>query len=53
IIGASRPEQVSENVKAVGVQLDAEVLKRIDEVLDGLVERDPRKTVSPPARDFS
>ncbi len=53
IIGASRPEQVSENVKAVGVQLDAEVLKRIDEVLDGVVERDPRKTVSPPARDFS
>ncbi len=53
IIGASRPEQVSENVKAVGVQLDAEVLKRIDEVLDGLVERDPRRTVSPPARDFS
>ena len=47
IIGASRPEQVTENVKAAGVKLDAEALKRIDEVLDGVVERDPAKTKSP------
>ena len=34
IIGASRPEQVSENVKAAGVKLAAEaLLKQIDEVL--------------------
>ena len=44
IIGASRPEQVHDNVKAAGVTLDDEVLKRIDEVLGDVVERDPAKT---------
>ncbi|MFC4858418.1 aldo/keto reductase family protein [Actinophytocola glycyrrhizae] len=44
IIGATRPEQVRENVKAAGVKLDADVLKKIDEVLDGVVERDPSRT---------
>jgi aryl-alcohol dehydrogenase-like predicted oxidoreductase len=47
IIGASRPEQVTENVKAAGVRLDAELLRRIDEVLAGAVETDPAKTKSP------
>ena len=50
IIGASRPEQVRENVKASGVRLDSELLRRIDEVLEPVVERDPRKTVSPERR---
>ncbi len=50
IIGASRPEQVKENVKAAGVKLPPELLKKIDEVLGPVVERDPRKTVSPPTR---
>ena len=53
IIGASRPEQVTENVKAVGVRLEADVLKRIDEVLDGVIERDPAKTESPRRRPVS
>ena len=44
IIGATRPEQVHDNVKAAGVQLDADVLTRIDEVLGDVVERDPAKT---------
>ncbi|GAB3351219.1 aldo/keto reductase family protein [Modestobacter lapidis] len=44
IIGASRPEQVTENVAAAGVQLPAEVMTRIDEVLGDVVERDPAKT---------
>ncbi|GCD91812.1 aldo/keto reductase family protein [Nocardioides sp. LS1] len=52
IIGASRPEQVTQNVKAAGVTLDAGLLKRIDEIVDPVVERDPTKTVSPPRRDF-
>jgi aryl-alcohol dehydrogenase-like predicted oxidoreductase len=43
IIGASRPEQVTDNVKAAGVTLDADVLTRIDEVLGDVVERDPSK----------
>ena len=50
IVGATRPEQVRDNVKAAGVKLDADVLKRIDEVLGPVVERDPAKTVSPPKR---
>ncbi|HEY1180286.1 MAG TPA: aldo/keto reductase family protein [Phytomonospora sp.] len=50
IIGASRPEQVAENVKAAGVKLDADALKAIDEILDPVVERDPAKTVSPEKR---
>jgi aryl-alcohol dehydrogenase-like predicted oxidoreductase len=50
IIGASRPEQVTANVQAAGVRLDAEVLKRIDEVLDPIVERDPTQTQVPSAR---
>jgi aryl-alcohol dehydrogenase-like predicted oxidoreductase len=53
IIGASRPEQVTDNVKAAGVRLDADLLKRIDEILDPVVERDPGHTRSPSRRDFS
>ncbi|MDP3968975.1 MAG: aldo/keto reductase family protein [Nocardioides sp.] len=52
IIGASRPEQVTENVKAAGVRLDESALRRIDEIFDGVIERDPAQTVSPPKRDF-
>src|SRR5689334_20179227 len=44
IVGASRPEQVHDNVKAAGVTLEDEVLKRIDDVLGDVVERDPAKT---------
>ena len=44
IIGASRPEQVEDNVRAAGVRLDADVLSRIDDVLGDVVERDPDKT---------
>jgi aryl-alcohol dehydrogenase-like predicted oxidoreductase len=44
IIGATKPEQVTENVKASGVKLDADLLARIDEILEPVVERDPAKT---------
>jgi len=50
IIGATRPEQVHDNVKASGVKLDADVLKAIDEIVDPIVERDPARTESPAAR---
>jgi aryl-alcohol dehydrogenase-like predicted oxidoreductase len=52
IIGASRPEQVTENVKAAGVRLEEATMKAIDEILDPVVERDPARTVSPERRDF-
>jgi aryl-alcohol dehydrogenase-like predicted oxidoreductase len=44
IIGASRPEQVAENVKASGVKLEPEVMKRIDEALGDVVDHDPART---------
>lgn len=44
LVGASRPEQVAENVKASGVSIPAELMTRIDEILGGAVERDPGKT---------
>ncbi|MGH3713453.1 MAG: aldo/keto reductase family protein [Micromonosporaceae bacterium] len=47
IIGASRPEQVTENVKAAGVRLDPAILKAIDEIVDPIAERDPARTQSP------
>ena len=47
IIGATRPEQVTENVKAAGVRLDAETMAAIDRVLDGVVTSDPTRTKSP------
>ncbi|RKH47740.1 aldo/keto reductase [Corallococcus sp. AB049A] len=50
IIGASKPEQVLDNVKATGVKLDAELLRRIDTLLGPVVERDPAQTTSPSRR---
>jgi aryl-alcohol dehydrogenase-like predicted oxidoreductase len=44
IIGASRPEQVHENVKASGVNIPLPLMERIDEVLGDVIERDPKRT---------
>lgn len=44
LIGASKPEQVRDNVKAAGVKIPAELMTRIDEVLGDSVERDPGMT---------
>jgi aryl-alcohol dehydrogenase-like predicted oxidoreductase len=40
IIGASRPEQIADNVRAVGVTLPDEALNRIDEAVNGVVVRE-------------
>ena len=37
IIGASRPEQIADNVRAVGVKLPQEALQRIDRVIESVV----------------
>jgi aryl-alcohol dehydrogenase-like predicted oxidoreductase len=50
IIGATRPEQVRENVKAAGVKLAGGLMRQIDDVLGSDVERDPARTASPPSR---
>jgi len=44
IIGASRPEQIAENVKASGVRLEPEVMAAIDGALGDVVVRDPALT---------
>jgi aryl-alcohol dehydrogenase-like predicted oxidoreductase len=46
IVGASRPEQVVDNVGAAGATLDDDLLVAIDGVLDGVVMRDPALTAS-------
>ena len=38
IIGATRPQQVEENARASDITLTEDVLRRIDEILDGVVE---------------
>lgn len=50
IIGASKPEQIEQNVKAVGVEIPKEVLKKVDEALAGFIVSDPKETKSPPER---
>jgi aryl-alcohol dehydrogenase-like predicted oxidoreductase len=52
IIGASRPEQVIDNVAAAGVKLDAGLLSTIDDVLSPVIQRDPARTLdsSPKSR---
>ncbi|WAX58164.1 aldo/keto reductase family protein [Jatrophihabitans cynanchi] len=41
LVGASRPEQVAENVKAAGVTIPDDAMRRIDEVLGDVVTSDP------------
>lgn len=50
IVGASRPEQVRDNVGASGVVLDADTMAAIDRVLADVVLTDPALTVSPATR---
>ena len=50
IIGATKPAQIKENVKASGVKLSSETMKAIDTALVTVIERDPKKTVSPNPR---
>jgi aryl-alcohol dehydrogenase-like predicted oxidoreductase len=52
LVGASRPEQLADSVKASGVTLDADTMAAIDEALAGTVHDDPEDTyrVSPKSR---
>jgi aryl-alcohol dehydrogenase-like predicted oxidoreductase len=50
IIGASKPSQIRENIKASGVKLDSSIISRIDQVLGDIPERNPDKTESPKPR---
>ena len=50
IVGATRPEQVRENVRASGIRLDEAVMRRIDDILGPVISTDPAGTASPPSR---
>ena len=52
IVGASRPEQITSNAKASGVEIPEELMVRIDEVLDGHIVTDASQTAprSPESR---
>lgn len=50
IVGASRPEQLADTVRASGVHLDDDVMAAIDIALGDIVERDPSLTSSPEKR---
>lgn len=50
IIGATKPSQVKENVKAAGVKLAPETMRSIDRVLGMLPETDPSLNESPNPR---
>jgi aryl-alcohol dehydrogenase-like predicted oxidoreductase len=41
LVGASRPEQIEDNVKAAGVTIPADAMKAIDDALGEVVTRDP------------
>lgn len=50
IVGASRPEQLNDTVKAAELVLGRETLELIDDTLGDVVERDPGKVESFPER---
>jgi aryl-alcohol dehydrogenase-like predicted oxidoreductase len=50
IMGATKPAQVKENVKAAGVKLPKDVMVAIDKALGSIPTTDPNETKSPNPR---
>jgi aryl-alcohol dehydrogenase-like predicted oxidoreductase len=50
IVGASRPDQLRDNVTASGVALDPELIAEADRILSDVAEHDPAKVESFPTR---
>jgi aryl-alcohol dehydrogenase-like predicted oxidoreductase len=50
IVGASRPEQIAENVKALGIDLEPDFVAAIEKVLEPTTLFDPAFTFSPDPR---
>ena len=50
IIGASRPEQIAENVKALDIHLQADFVTEIEKILEPTTLFDPGFTISPAER---
>ena len=47
IIGASRPEQIAENVKALDIHLEADFVTEIEKILEPTTLFDPGFTIQP------
>ncbi|HXY27266.1 MAG TPA: aldo/keto reductase, partial [Acidimicrobiales bacterium] len=50
IVGASRPEQIAENVKALDVVLEPDFVEAVEQALAPTTLSDPGFTLSPPSR---
>ena len=50
IVGATKPEQLNDSVKGVGVTLEPAVMTAIDTALGDIVDHDPDRSVSPAER---
>jgi aryl-alcohol dehydrogenase-like predicted oxidoreductase len=50
IVGASKPDQLNDSVKGVGVTLEPAVMTAIDTALGDIVDHDPDRSVSPTER---
>lgn len=50
IMGATKPSQIKDNVKASGIKLPQEIMSAIDKAIGHVAERDPKKNVSPNPR---
>lgn len=50
IMGATKPSQIKDNAKASGIKLPSDVMKKIDQAIGAIAERDPKKNESPNPR---
>jgi len=50
IVGATRPDQITSNIEAVGVEIPAEIMRQVSEILSPVAIFDASETKSPEAR---
>jgi aryl-alcohol dehydrogenase-like predicted oxidoreductase len=50
IVGASKPEQITSNLKALEIEISDEIAAKAEAILQPVVTFDPAETKSPPAR---
>jgi aryl-alcohol dehydrogenase-like predicted oxidoreductase len=50
IVGATKPEQIASNIAAIGVEIPADVMAKVAEILEPVAVFDPRETKAPETR---
>lgn len=50
IVGATKPEQITSNIAAAGVEIPAEIMAKVSEILQPVAVFDPRETKAPETR---